>query len=418
MRQISLSLFALAALVLAPVVVGCAESEDVDGTGRGDTSGNGGEGTITGAGGEDPTGGDGGSGATGGTGPEVCPDAKEVYEAKPAPSNVLFLFDRSGSMHLTVDGATTRWQAAEAGLFELIDNLPADTNAGIEMFPRGDQPITCCAITADNDISCDACGSGELPGPGARCDEAKYMTPAVPVGPLDPSQRKKMKDHVSSADDEFYWGTPMAPALDGAVQYQVGKAAAGVSSVILITDGNPTSCDTTADPSANDIQRVADAAAAGLAAAAPVRTFVIGVIDGDGGVLGASEANMSLIAEAGGTPRYAGCEANADCAYPVNTASFAVDMKAALDAIALQAFSCTFDVPEVQGGDPDYDAVNITLTADNQTSTIAKDTTHENGWDYLPGHQSVQLYGEACEALKADATATVQVVVGCKTVGQ
>src|SRR5262249_38597850 len=183
-------------------------------------------------------------------------------------------------------------------------------------------------------------------------------------------------------------------------------------------DGTPTSCDTTADPGANDIQRVVDAAASGLSASSPVRTFVIGVIDGDGGVLGASEANMSLIAEAGGTPRYAGCEANADCAYPVNTASFEVDMKAALDAIALQAFSCTFDLPEVQGGNPDYDAVNITLTLDMMTTTVNKDTTHKNGWDYLPGHQGIQLYGKACEELKGDATATVQVVMGCKTVGQ
>src|SRR6185436_2277050 len=149
MRQTTLSLLALALFALAPIA-GCADSETVGATG---SDGAGGEETITGAGGDDS--GDGGTGATGGSGgggPEVCPEATEVYEAKPAPSNVLFLFDRSGSMHLTVDADTTRWQAAEAGLFQLIDDLPSDTNAGIEMFPRGDTPITCCAITADNDI--------------------------------------------------------------------------------------------------------------------------------------------------------------------------------------------------------------------------------------------------------------------------
>ena len=187
---------------------------------------------------------------------------------------------------------------------------------------------------------------------------------------------------------------------------------------MLITDGNPTSCDTTADPGANDIQRVADAAAVGMAAATPVRTYVIGVIDGEGGTLGASEANMSLIAEAGGTARYAGCEANADCAYPVNVGNFSADLKAALDAIALQAFSCTFDVPEVTGGAPDYDAVE-------------HHGHHRQRHDHdSQGHQARQWLGlparqgdaaglrRACETLKSAPEAQVEVVVGCKTQGQ
>lgn len=416
MRQLALKL--IVATLMALPVVGCAESEEV-------SKGNGGKHDEgQGASGGDDTFGEGGGGAgdttaTGGAGgeaPAVCPDATGVYEATPANSNVLFLFDRSGSMHLTIDPVTTRWMAARDGLFQFLDSLPASTNAGLEMFPKGDAPIDCCVITADNDIDCGGCAAGELPGPEARCDASAYGDPTVSQAPMTPAHRQAMKDFVSSSDDEFYWGTPMAPAVTGVLDYQTANAAKGVSSVVLITDGNPTSCDTAADPGANSIQRVVDAAASALAAPNPVRTFVIGVIDGDQGVLGASEANMSLIAEAGGTARYLGCEANDDCAYPVNVGNFEQDLKSALDAIALAAFDCTFEVPDVQGGKPDLDAVNITITANAQTTNVSKDVLHKDGWDYLPGHESVQLYGAACDLLKSDASAKVEVVVGCKTV--
>src|SRR5262249_25571093 len=152
---------------------------------------------------------------------------------------------------------------------------------------------------------------------------------------------------------------------------------------------NPTSCNTASDPGANDITRVTDVVAAGLNAPNPIRTFVLGVVDGSAGVLGASEVNLSKIASAGGTARYPGCDQANDCAYAVNTGNFQSDLQQALDAIALQAFSCTFDLPEVQGGKPDYNSVNITITTGMQTSTIARDTSHASGWDYLPGNQQI-----------------------------
>ncbi|MEJ7732710.1 MAG: hypothetical protein WKG00_26355 [Polyangiaceae bacterium] len=75
-------------------------------------------------------------------------------------------------------------------------------------------------------------------------------------------------------------------------------------------------------------------------------------------------------------------------------------------------------MPEVQGGKADLDAVNVTVTDGNGTKTIAKDTSHFDGWDYLPGNESLQLYGAACETLKNDPQIKVEVVVGCETQGQ
>lgn len=398
----------LAALVSLFSVAACAESEQV----RLEPPSDGGAG-VGGMG-------DGGTGAGGDTGlggaeepppPPVCDAATAVYEATPVPSNVLFLVDRSGSMHLAIDEVDTRWSATKAGFFSLLDALPSTLSAGMTVFPSGDAPVDCCQII-DNVIKCyDYCAPGELPGPEARCDASAYEHPHVALGALDAARKADMKALASTVDDEFYWGTPLAPALAGAIGSLEGMPQ-GVSSVVLLTDGNPTSCETSSDAAANDIQRVIDAAAAGFGGAQPIRTFVMGVIDG---TAGANAANLSLVAEAGGTARYPGCADAGDCAYSIDVGTFAADFEAALDAIALEAFDCTFEVPSVEGGAPDYDALNLTVTDENGVVTVPRDTSHTAGWDYLPGQQQIQLYGEACASAKA-ATATVQIVLGCATV--
>src|SRR5687768_6635850 len=99
MRTISLGLFSAAFLSLA-VMAGCADSDGVAGAGPSDDGAqDDDDGATTGAGGSGAAGA-GGSAGTGGEPPAVCPDATDVYEVEAAPSNVLFLFDRSGSMHL------------------------------------------------------------------------------------------------------------------------------------------------------------------------------------------------------------------------------------------------------------------------------------------------------------------------------
>ena len=397
-------LFLIASCLLtAPSLIACGDAEEA-------SVQVGSEEATGGAGGQTPEPA-GGSGGVVDTGPTVCPDATDVYEVQPAQSNLLFLVDRSGSMHLTVADEDTRWTLTKGGLFSIFDGLPSDTHTAVAMFPWGDAPITCCSITASNYITCGACGSGELPGPALRCDASQYHQLPVSMASLDELQLEKMKAQVSTADDEFYWGTPLAPALEGAVGNLVAQAAPGVSSVILLTDGKPTSCDTAEDPDANEIQRAVDAAGGGLSNA--VRTYVLGVIDGD---KAADASNLSSIAMAGGTARYPGCEAADDCAYSINVDNFATDLKGALESIALEAISCSFDVPSVEGGQPDFDAVNITITSGGETLTVARDVGHEEGWDYLAGNKQVQLYGSSCEQLKHDGDAKVEVVIGCQTV--
>jgi hypothetical protein len=330
-----------------------------------------------------------------------CSEAQGIYTARPERSNVLLLIDRSGSMHIKLSNDDTRWTGTKKGLADLLRSLPATSRAGAMMFPQGDQPITCCGIDpALNDVKC-ACAAGELPGVGARCAAPTYKA-GVPVGTLDAAQIAAIEAHVASADREFYWGTPLATGLEAAVDQMTLAKLDGPKSVILLTDGIPTSCDSASDPQANDVARVVAAATAG--AQAGVRTFVMGVIDG---TKGARAESLAQIAAAGGTGKH----------YAINAQTFGQDIKSAFEKIALEAFDCTFELPEpAQGAQHDLSKVNVVIKGTSADRALARDTSHVDGWDYLGDR--IQVYGAACTALKADPAARVDVVVGCKTVGR
>ncbi len=346
--------------------------------------------------------------------PPWCPAATGLYNATPETSNVLFVLDRSGSMQIKLSDNSTRWSATKKGLFDLLLTLSnTGVHAGAMMFPQGDAPITCCNIsTTLNDVVCN-CAPGQLPGETARCAEKTYQVP-VGVSNLDAQQTSDIEAYVSGSDLAFYWGTPLAVALTSAIDAQKSSLNPGTKSVVLLTDGYPTSCNTKLDPTANDIQRVIDAAANGVKGNTLVRTFVLGVIDGS---KGARADYLSPIAKAGGTGRTSTCDKTNDCFYALNAKSFASDLQAALDQIALQAFDCTFNLPKTSGT-ADLSKVNVQLTDKNGTQALSRDTTHQNGWDYLPNQTQLQLYGGACKAVRGSATAKVQIVVGCKTLGQ
>jgi len=342
----------------------------------------------------------------------VCPNATGTYPATPAAGNVLFLMDRSGSMQIQLTSGDTRWTATKNGLFNLLGALPSSTRAGAMMFPQGDKPISCCDIsTTLNDVVCN-CASGELPGVDPRCLVSTYTVP-VPVASLGPLQVSQIEAYVSSSDDDFYWGTPLASALTAAIDAQAASTLDGTKSVVLLTDGYPTSCASDSDPNADDIQNVIDAATAG--AQQGVRTFVLGVIDG---TKGARADYLSPIAQAGGTARTPTCNTTDDCFYALNNQTFAQDLENALNQIELQAFDCSFAIPQTNGGSPDLTKVNVEVDTTQGTSLVARDTTHQNGWDFLPNQTHIELYGQACQTVKADPSNTVDIVVGCTTQGQ
>lgn len=341
--------------------------------------------------------------------PPICAEAIGSYSATREPSNVLFLYDRSGSMHIELPSKQTRWEATKDAFFELLGKLPQTTGAGLMLFPQGDAPVNAyCGIDPNvNDVRCKA-GWPE-PGEAARCDPATYVA-NVPSGPLGAEQVQAMKDAVTSSDTSFYWGTPLATALTAAIAAQRASTLPGAKSVILLTDGNPTSCGRSGI--SNDIENVVEAAAAGLEGQDIVRTFVIGLVDSNRQA--AKAENLSPIAVAGGTKRTPDCEKDDSCFYKLTDASFAEDLKKVFEEISLQAFDCTFNLPvATNGADPTL--INVQLTNASGTATVARDPSRTNGWDYLPNGTQIQLYGEACTDMK-DAAARLRIVLGCPTI--
>lgn len=344
--------------------------------------------------------------------PPICAEATGEYAAVREPSNVLFLYDRSGSMHIVLPSTQTRWDAAKAGFYDLLDALPSSTTAGLMLFPQGDAPVNAhCGIDASiNDVRCTS-GWPE-PSGANRCDPAKYVTD-VPSGLLTKAKVNAMKAEIAASDPGFYWGTPLASALTAAISAQKASALPGAKSVVLLTDGNPTSCGDSGI--SNDIQHVVDAAAKGLEGSTLVRTFVIGLTDSSRQA--AKAENLSPIAVAGGTARAPGCEATHSCFYKLTDANFADDLEEVFKEISLQAFDCTFNLPPASA-DTDPSLVNVQMTdSSGATETVARDPSHQNGWDYLPNGTQIQLYGQACADMKDDG-AKLRIVLGCETVEQ
>lgn len=340
--------------------------------------------------------------------PPICAESTGEYAATREPSNVLFLYDRSGSMHIELPSKATRWEAMKDGFFTLLSSLPTTTSAGLMLFPQGDAPVNayCGVDPSDNDVHCKS-GWPEPTG-AKRCDVATYAAD-VPSSPLSAGQVQSIKDKITGSDDSFYWGTPLSTALTAAIAAQKASSVPGAKSIILLTDGNPTSCSDSGI--SNDIKHVTDAAATGLQGTL-VRTFVIGLTDSAHEA--AKAENLSPIAVAGGTKRTPTCENDNSCFYKLTDANFANDLKQVFDEISLQAFDCTFNLPP-QSSNTDPSLINVQLTDASGTRTVARDAARSNGWDYLPNGTQIQLYGQACTDMKNEA-AKLKIVLGCKTV--
>jgi hypothetical protein len=260
-----------------------------------------------------------------------------------------------------------------------------------------------CGIDPNiNDVTCKS--GWPVPGETARCSATSY-SPNVASGLLVTTQMKSIEDQVTASDDSFYWGTPLATALTAAIATQRASTLPGSKSIILLTDGNPTSCDKVGI--SDDISNVTAAAATGLQGTL-VRTFVIGLVDSTRQA--AKAENLSPIAIAGGTKRTANCESDNSCFYALTDATFVADLKKVFDEISTQAFDCTFNMPAASNG-ADPSLITVQLTNSAGTRPVSRD--HANGWDYLPNGTQIQLYGQACTDMK-EAAANLKIVLGCK----
>lgn|GEM_PF-1792103 len=228
------------------------------------------------------------------------------------PLNMYFIVDLSGSM--LNDEVPTRWGALTSAMKSFFsDPGSAGLNVAMNFFPGS----TCYA--------------------GGSCDSADCQEPEVPLGKLladyapTDAQEQSLLDALNVVPNGW---TPTMPALAGALEWLRERQRQRPNEVyvaVMVSDGEPTQCDT----SISNIAAVAGDYFDDFA----IRTYFVGIE-------GVAEDTIRRIAAAGGGEHQAYL-----ITYSGGT-SVADQLVAALQSISAHAVSCDFDLPNQGAFDP------------------------------------------------------------------
>ncbi len=312
----------------------------------------------------------------------------EVANAVLAPTNLVFMYDKSGSMggQNLVKNFPYRWEPVGNGLKDFFaDPYSTTIRASLHFFPLGDTSIeAACAYPYTN-----------------------------PVVPLAMATDGRFVDAIQNTEPSG--GTPTLPALEGAIAYAKGVIADrpnDKTAIVLVTDGQPGFI---TDPEAgqivpgctdNDVAHVASAAQAAREGTPSISTYVIGV--------GPSLDSLNAIAAAGGT----GAAMMVNVNDPAATKSA---MIASLDSIRRREVACDFTIPPPpEGQELDINAVNVVLKDPGGTETVvgySRDCAAAEGWKYdnAAAPTRILLCAAACDTARASSSGNVSIAFGCKT---
>jgi Mg-chelatase subunit ChlD len=441
------------ATLLAATVMSCGagESESAFGSGAGAGGSSGADaGSDTGGGGTTPQPDafvpldSGPLGDATPTDAETCSAVSQTAERFPV--DMVIMMDKSGSMSEAAGGtAQTKWQAVNAALASFVqDPSSADLGVGIQFFPL---PVStslptctstlgctgnavCVVNPATNQGNCQAicpgsgmCGTADCVPTGNpiypgycsndNCDFAAYRSMQVEIATL-PGAASAILSAMQGQTP--LGGTPTFSAITGAIQHAQDWAAQHADHkvvVVLATDGLPTLCPVvqSAADEAHVIDLCKQAASDAVNGNPSVLTFVIGL-----GAVG----NLDSIAVAGGT----------DHAFIVDPAQdVAKQFADALAAIRGSVMTCEFKLPDpdVDAGVIDYGKVNVQYTpgggAQQTIYYVGNEASCDpdaGGWYYdTDPAQSVPtriiMCPTTCDALQMDASAKVDIAIGCKS---
>ena len=404
---------AFAMIGVALCAQGCGSGSDSEfGGGSSGSSGSGTSG-MTGPGFEDRR--DGGSSGSSGQDPLTNSCATASAEARRLPVYMQFIIDGSGSM----DGADgqggfvpgerepdpaspgrqtgKKWIAVRDALGAFFDDVASKNDPG---FAVGLYLFSSTTIKGPTGVD-------------------------IPIKFVDAAQATALKGRL--APPTFAnGGTPLCASIGGQLPILKGYTPAapvqpgGKYVLVAMTDGIPT------DNKMSCLTSVTTA----KTGAPPVATFAVGVGSEDADpTLVYDEVFMKDLALAGGTA-VAGCNqnwGNADktgkpCHFQITpgtktAAQIKADFLTAINAIRDAVASCEFPLTRPAGsGDIDPANVNVVLTTGGKDTTVPQGPN--DGWSYdnpsMP--TKVTLHGKSCDQLKADPTAKIKIVVGCKTV--
>jgi hypothetical protein len=343
-----------------------------------------------------------GSGGIGSPGTIVPDEAcgKGTASANLAGVNMLVMFDRSTSMHDPAgDSGSTRWELASAALDAFFaSNNAAGLNLALRFFPH-DMPAAGCN---QQECSTEACAQalvnlGTLTAAAAPGDahEKALLDATAAATPAPRNQGGGMMGMMSG-------GTPISAALAGAASWaktQHGKTPNENTVIVLVTDGEPNGCD-------ENIGRIAQIAGTALAEDG-TRTYAIGLT-------GSQEADMDRIADAGGTDQGI---------FVADGANTTQDLLDALGAIRGEILSCDFPLPEASGGvEVEPSLVNVNFTPTSGTKSRLVQVSGEAGcdkgdwyYDDITNPTRIFLCKNTCDAVTADAMASLEILLGCAT---
>jgi hypothetical protein len=247
-----------------------------------------------------------------------------------------------------------------------------------------------------------------------RCDPALYAAPEVEIAPLPDVAAALVPSLTARQPDGL---TPTGPALAGAIQHLRARLAAKPdrrAAVVLATDGFPVECTPMTIP---DIAILAHTAAYSMP---PIPTFVIGVFSALEGPT--AMKNLDELADAGGTGK----------AFVISTGSDVTsEFLAALNQISQSsttALACEYKIPPASMGTIDFTKVNVQVTPGEGAATTLPNVANKaacnptrGGWYYDadpagPVKPTKVVACEAtCAALRMDAKAQIDIVLGCQT---
>lgn len=393
-------------LVLSPFAACSASSSSPEGNG-GSVAG--------GAGGSGGNAGEGGFGGSvldaSGSDAELPGCATDSYSGAVIPLDIYILLDRSDSMLDADPNGLQRWSAITQAIKNFVDlQGNAGIGLGLGYFPVGlSKPLPSACTNPDDCfpyiaqcVPITGCCYGNLCNepPTSSCLTSDYTTPAITIQTL-PGVASLVKQSIDNTSPEG--GTPMGPALEGAIDYAQTWAAAHpdhLTAVVLATDGAPSGC----NPEGTAV--VAARAEEGKNQNPSVLTFVIG--------LGEQLSTLNSIALAGGTKEATLVDSG------VNAGQEFLD---ALNKIRGD-LQCTYAIPTPKEGEVDPDKVNVTFTragirdfvprVDGAANCGLGDTA---GWYYdTPTNPSrITLCKHSCAAVQGGGV-VVDVVLGCQTV--